>query len=154
MSSNSVGRQSVSPILAPLSQSAAALVGGMAFFVFLLIAAVVSFNVVFAGRIYPGVSVSGVDLSGLSPVDAAARLSERLSFPQNGKIVFQDGGKVWMIKPSEVGLFLDAENSALAAYSLGRSGWPWTRLSNQFDAWYSRTDLPPVLVYDQRMAQL
>jgi vancomycin resistance protein YoaR len=153
MSSNSIGRQSFSPILAPLTQSLAALVGGMALFVFLLVAAAVSFNVVYAGRIYPGISVSGVDLSGLSPADASARLSERLSFPQNGKIVFQDGGKVWIVKPSGVGLFLDAENSALAAYSLGRSGWPWTRLSNQFDAWYSRVDLPPVLVYDQRMAQ-
>ena len=153
MSSNSVSRQVVSPGLAPLAQALAALVGGMALFIFLLIAVAISFNVVYAGRIYPGLSVGGVDLSGLSPSEAATQLSERLAYPQTGKIVFQDGGKVRMVKPSEVGLFLDAENSALAAYSTGRSGWPWTRLSAQFDAWYTRTDLPPVMVYDQRMAQ-
>lgn len=141
------------PTPGALAQAFLALVGGIGLFILLLGAMVVGYDVVHAGRVYPGVSVAGVNLSGLTPTEAAQRLSQTLSYPEQGRIVFQQGDQIWVAKPSEVGLFLDPENSALAAYRLGRQGNPATRLYNQFQAWFAGENLPPLLVYDQRVAQ-
>ena len=153
MSSYSTARQERVPSPSPLPQAFVALAGGMALFVILLFAVVIGFDRAYAGQIYPGVSMGGVDLSGLEPQQAAALISERMSFPETGKIIFQYGDKYWIAKPAEVGLFLDAETSAQAAYNLGRQGGPVARLFLQFQAWYTGTDLPPLLIFDERVAQ-
>jgi vancomycin resistance protein YoaR len=136
-----------------LPQAALALVCGLALFLILAAGFVIGYSVYHAGRIFPGVSVAGVDLSGLAPVEAGALLADRLTFPETGRIVFQEGQTVWSARPVELGLFLDPQNSAMAAYHLGRTGNPLRRLSEQLHAWYSRENLPPILVYDERVAQ-
>ena len=153
MSSYSATRHARLSTPSPLPQALIALVGGVGLFFVLLGAVVFSFNNYYSGEIYPGVSVAGVDLSGMKPEDAAALLSQRLTFPETGKIVFQQGTKIWIAKPAEVGLFLDTEKSVLAAYSLGRQGGLITRLAAELSAWYKGVDLAPLLVYDERIAQ-
>jgi hypothetical protein len=153
MSSYSVYRDEPYPSPSPFPQAFLAIAGGIALFVFLISLVVVAFDYQYAGHIYPGISVAGVDLSGLPPSQAAARLAETLNFPGNGKIVFQDGTHTWIAKPAELGLFLDPETTALAAYSLGRQGNPLLRLYYQFDAWYAGRDLPPLMIFDERMAR-
>jgi vancomycin resistance protein YoaR len=153
MSSYSATRHARLSNPSPLPQALIALVGGVGLFFVLLGAVVFSFNNYYSGEIYPGVSVAGVDLSGMKPEDAAALLSQRLTFPETGKIVFQQGTKIWIAKPAEVGLFLDTEKSVLAAYSLGRQGGLITRLAAELSAWYKGVDLAPLLVYDERIAQ-
>src|SRR4051794_2260368 len=54
------------------------LVGVLALLV-LLAGAFLSFQVVYAGRIYPGVSALGVDLSGMNRAEATAALQPRLN---------------------------------------------------------------------------
>jgi vancomycin resistance protein YoaR len=128
------------------------MVSGFILFLVLLVALAIGYSVYFAGRIYQGVSVAGVDLSGLPPEDAAALLSQRLTFPETGRIVFQEGDRVWDARPAEVGLFLDPETSAAAAYNYGRQSDPLSRWLSQFAAWYFGKDLPPIHVYDERVA--
>ncbi|MBV5350173.1 hypothetical protein JZU71_03200, partial [bacterium] len=67
----------------------------------------VGYQLAFAGRIFPGVSVAGVDVSGLSPNDAALKLSQTLSFPITGKILFRAADKVWVASPVELGMVFD-----------------------------------------------
>ncbi len=101
----------------------------------------------YLGRIYPGVSVGGVDLSGLRPAEAASRLAAALDYPHNGKVVFSDGQQTWLLTPAELGLSLDAAASAEQAFSLGRSQWLGPlRLRRQ------PVNLPPVLRFDQARA--
>ena len=109
------------------------------------------YGLYFAGRIYPGLSVAGTDLSGLTLEDASAQLAQKLSYPENGRIIFQ-GEQIWIAKPSELGLYLDPQTSALAAYNFGRQGGYLSRLASRFRAWNSGIDLPPLLIYDQRVA--
>ena len=52
-------------------QLVAALMGGLTLFLVAVILWTVGFQLMYAGRIFPGVSVAGVDLSGLAPTDAA-----------------------------------------------------------------------------------
>ena len=106
----------------------------------------------YAGRIFPGVSVAGVDVSGLSPRAAAVRLTEQITYPQAGKILLRDGDKVWVASPGELGMILDPEASAQAAFNLGRSGPLPERIKTQFEATYTGLSLPPNLVFDQRSA--
>jgi len=136
-----------------LPQALLAIAGGMALFVILLVGVAIAFDVKYAGQIYPGVSVAGLDLSGRTPEQALGLITQRFSFTETGKIVFRDGSQTWVVKPSEIGLRLDTATTTQAAYSLGRSGNPLYRLFARFSAWYAGIDLPPLMVYDENQAQ-
>lgn len=151
MSTHSPARQMPGSILEPLSQATFALFGGLLLFLVLVFGVLIGYDLYHAGQIYPGVSVAGVDLSGLSEGEAAELLSRHVVYPEQGRIIFQ-GDQVWPAKPVEVGLYLDPQTSAAAAYSVGRQGNPFTRLRDQFSAWRTGVDLPPLLVYDGRVA--
>jgi vancomycin resistance protein YoaR len=135
-----------------LPQILAALISGLALFLGILLLWTVGFQLIYAGRIFPGVSVAGVDLSGLSPSDAALKLSHTLSYPNTGKIVLRDGGNVWVVTPAQMGMAFDASSSAQAAYKLGRSGGLFASLDGQLRARSSGADVPPVILFDQRVA--
>ncbi len=134
-------------------QSMIALAGGVALFILIAIVLLLVFAVLHAGQIYPGVSMAGIDLSNLTPAQAAEKLSGRLAYPWNGKIVFQYADKTWTASPEALGLSLDPQSNAQVAYHLGREGNPFTRLYHQSDAWFTGVDLSPTLVYEERQAQ-
>ena len=136
-----------------IPQILAAIVGGMVVFSFLIVAVVIGYNVSFSGKIFPGVAVAGVDISGLEPSEAALRLQGELDFPRQGKILFRDGDKIWLTSPAEVGFFVNPQVSAAEAYQYGRSGGPLNRLTEQFRSWYLGTTLPPMYVFDENTAQ-
>jgi vancomycin resistance protein YoaR len=142
------------PVLQPLFlQITSALAGGFALFLVFSLVLVAGFSLLYTGKIYPGVSVAGVSLGGLTPEDAAAQLAAQFTFPNTGKIVFQDGSQVWIATPAELGLNLDAQSSAQAAYQWGRSGGPLTRLSDRYAAWHGGRFLSPVMLYNETAAQ-
>lgn len=137
----------------PVTQAMTALAGGFILFFLLMIGLAVGYDLAYQGRIFPGVGVAGLDLSGKSEAEANQLIAGRISFPEQGKVVFQEGSQVWIAHPVELGLFLDADASALAAYQVGRQGNIFARLGDQFEAWYFGLDLPPLLVYDEQSAQ-
>ncbi len=135
-----------------LAQILAALLGGLTLFLVTLTIWVVGYQLVYAGRIFPGVSVAGVDISGMAPQDAALKLSQTLSYPINGKVLFREGDKVWVASPAELGMVFDPSASAQAAYRLGRSGGLFGALSGQIRARGFGYDVAPVIIFDQRVA--
>jgi vancomycin resistance protein YoaR len=88
------------------------------------------------GRISPGVSALGTDLSGLSRPEAVARLvpgvQQLLDRPLD--ITAPDSGQTWHTTPRDLGLRLDPNELVGAAYDVGRSGNPLDRLGEQMDA--------------------
>jgi vancomycin resistance protein YoaR len=133
-------------------QILAALIGGFMLFLAIIITWTLGYQLFYAGRIFPGVSVSGVDISGLSPNDAAFKLSQTLSFPITGKILFRAADRAWVASPAELGMVFDPSASALAAYKYGRSGGLFGALAGQVRARGLGSDVPPVLIFDQRVA--
>jgi vancomycin resistance protein YoaR len=133
-------------------QILAALIGGFLLFLAITITWTLGYQLLYAGRIFPGVSVAGVDISGLPPNDAALKLSQTLSFPITGKILFRAADKVWVASPAELGMVFDPSASALAAYEYGRSGGLFGALAGQVSAGGLGADVPPVLIFDQRVA--
>jgi vancomycin resistance protein YoaR len=136
-----------------IPQILTAIIGGLIIFTVLLVAVVIGFNISFAGKIYPGVTVAGVDLSGMESTEAASLLEKRLEYPSQGKILFHDGEKIWLTTPSQVGFFLNPQSTASAAYQYGRNGGPPTRLFDQFKSWYLGSSIPPLYVFDENTAQ-
>jgi len=135
----------------PWGQALVALALGMALFFVLLAALPAFYGMAHAGKIFPGVTVAGVDLSGLAPADAASLLVERMDYPYRGKIVFQDGAQVWVATPNQLGLFLDAQTSALAAYNVGRSGSVAEQAAARWNAWADGVEIAPLFVLDERL---
>jgi vancomycin resistance protein YoaR len=137
----------------PLGQAFLALALGLTLLVVLVGLLPGVYGYIYAGRIFPGVAVSGIDLSGMTIQQAAALLAQRLDYPQRGKIVFQEGTNLWTTKPADLGLSLDAQTTALAAYSLGRAGSSSERLADRWRTWSSGVNLAPLFVFDKRTAQ-
>jgi vancomycin resistance protein YoaR len=126
---------------------------GLLLFALLLPLLPAYFNNKYAGRIYPGVSVGGIDLSGLRPEQAMALLAQKMDYPERGRVVFTEGANTWIAKPGDVGLYFDFEPSVQTAYQVGRKGSILSRLSNQYQAWREGIDLTPWLVYDEAKAR-
>ncbi len=133
-------------------QILAVFTGGFALYLGLAIFWTVGYQLAYAGRIFPGVSIAGVDVSGLSPNAAALKLSQTLSYPITGKILFRSADKTWVASPAELGMVFDPTASANAAYKYGRSGNPFSALSSQAGASGLGADVPPVILFDQRVA--
>lgn len=133
-------------------QIVAALVSGVTLFFIAIIAWTLGYQLLYAGRIFPGVSVAGVDLSGLTPSEAAVKLNQTLSYPVGGRILFRDGEKAWVASPAELGMVFDPSSSAMSAYRLGRSGGLFEALSDQVRARADGAYVQPVIVFDQRVA--
>ncbi len=139
--------------VSPWVQALLALATGFALLAALVISLPGVYSYIYDGRIFPGVSVGGIDLSGITTLQASALLKQRLDYPQRGKIVFQEGTSLWAVRPADLGLFVDAETAAVAAYNLGRAGGQTRRLADRWKAWSSGIDLPPLFVFDERIAQ-
>jgi vancomycin resistance protein YoaR len=135
-----------------LFQVVIAMVGGITLFFILVLLWIAGYNMAHAGRIYPGISVAGIAVDGMEPYEAAALLAAEVSYPHTGRIAFQDQGEIWIARPVELGLSLDAAASAQQAYELGRSGNPLRRFTEQLGAWYSSVDLPPMMAYNEQAA--
>ena len=135
-----------------LPQVVAALLSGVTIFFGIVIAWTLAYQLIYAGRIFPGVSVAGVDVSGLTPSDAAVKLNGALSYPISGKVLFRDGEKAWVASPAELGMVFDPSSSAVTAYDVGRSGGLFGALAGQIRARGNGVFVPPVIIFDQRVA--
>lgn len=133
-------------------QIVAALVSGVTLFFIVIISWTLGYQLFYAGRIFPGVSVAGVDLSGLTPSDAALKLNQTLSYPVSGKILFRDREKAWVAAPAELGMVFDPSSSAMSAYRLGRGGGLFGALTDQVQARANGAYVQPVIIFDQRVA--
>ena len=129
-----------------------ALIGGLLLFLLAIGLITGGYQLLYAGRVFPGINMAGVDLTNMTPGQATAALSQRLTYPTSGQVVFRDGGRLWVATPVELGMVLDAGTSIQGAYNVGRQGGLFTDLAGQLNAWQGGLDLKPVIVFDERVA--
>jgi len=134
------------------AQILAAFFGGLMLFFAAIIIWSLGYQLFYAGRIFPGVSVAGVDLSGMSPADAALTLNQRLAFPYQGQILMKDGERIWAASPAELGMVFDASASAQSAYKVGRSGGILGGFSDQLEARRDGKSADAVIILDENVA--
>ncbi len=104
------------------------------------------------GKIFSGVSMAGIDLSGMTLNESQEALSQKLNYQANGKILLVDGDRSWLVAPAELGFFIDPQANAQKAYEAGRQGiFPLT-LFKQVQAWSRGLNVDPVAIYNQPKA--
>ncbi|MBI3244596.1 MAG: VanW family protein [Chloroflexi bacterium] len=109
-------------------------------------------EIAYGNTLYPGVSVRGIDLSGLSQAEASDLLSRAFTYPQTPSFTFRDGDKAWTATPAELGATFAVEETVNRAFAYGRSGNLRLDLEDQFWAWYEGTDIAPVMMFDPNRA--
>jgi vancomycin resistance protein YoaR len=149
MSSISASRPKRAPVLL---QILVAILGGLVLFVVGASAISSGYQLIFSDRVFPGIMMAGVDLSSLTPEQASTVLSQHLTYPKSGKVVFRDGNTVWVATPADLGMVFDSGTSVQRAYGLGRQGGLLTNMATQLNAWQGGLYLGPVIIFDARVA--
>ena len=104
----------ISPVIKLLSQALFVFLSGLFLFLVLGLSSVLIDQVWYAGRVMPGISMNGVDLSGLDLGQAAGALSSGMD-NYNKELTIQYEDISWPVLPSQLGLQLDAAASAHAS---------------------------------------
>jgi vancomycin resistance protein YoaR len=118
----------------------------------IIVAFLLGYQLFFLGRIFPHVSVAGVDVSGLTVAAANQKISDSVHFPETGKITINYEDQSWSATPNQLGFFLDPQSSAKAAYLVGREGSLPAMLAEQLGAWRYGRDVSMAIIYDERTA--
>lgn len=139
--------------ISPVFQVLLTFAFGFVIFALFVFGVLAGFSASYSNRIYPGIQLGWVDLSGMTVQGAAIRLSTAYAYPQQGQILLRDKDRTWLAKPSDLGLFLSPESNARQAFNVGRSGQTLSRLREQFNAWYWGVNLPLVMLLDEADTQ-
>jgi len=105
-----------------------------------------------AQTIFPGVSVAGVDLSGLSLGQAVVEVNSRLTYGRSGQIQFHDGEKRWVYTPEALGFSYNPVEAVHDAFAVGRNKGLLGNLREQLHAYRAGVNITPAIVYDQAKA--
>jgi len=124
--------------------------GSLAFL--LGVMALVFSQAAYTGRVYPGVEVLGIDLGGLTPQQAANRLTEKLRYFDQGRIPLRDKERIWMATPRELGANLNVQATIDAAFRVGRSGPLAGDLVTQLQALMRDHTVAPVIEVNEATA--
>ncbi|HET90885.1 MAG TPA: hypothetical protein ENN99_09140, partial [Chloroflexi bacterium] len=120
----------------------------------LLSGSVLVFEGYYADRVYPGVSVWGVDVGGMQLEQAIGALERGLGL--DAPVVTLYGPqRSWSVRLVDLGLRLDPRATLMQAYYLGRdpaSSWI-ARLWTHGQLLAYGADFPPIVVYDEQVAR-
>ena len=108
--------------------------------------AVLNYGIRYAGLIYPGVSVYGVDLGGQSVEEATEALADKLPSPGSAPLTLRSGDLRWACQWSDLGLSFDPTATAHLAYQMGREGTPEQQYMVQLEALVRGHPLSPVVL--------
>lgn len=100
----------------------------------------------YAGHIYPGVSVYGVDLGKLTVDEAVAVLSSEFPDLTALPLTLRDGERTWNRSWADIGIHLDLIATARLAYQVGREGTTIQQHTAQLRSLATGWPLSPVIV--------
>jgi len=135
-----------------ITQFIGILAGGAVLFIVAVMFLVIGYNAWYFGRIFPGVRIAGVDVSGLTRDQAEMKLNQVVQYPLTGKLLLSHGESAWVVAPAQMGMLFDPAATAENAYRMGRNGNLAYRLSSQLRAFQSGMDVAPVVILDERAA--
>jgi vancomycin resistance protein YoaR len=112
---------------------------------------VMAFQMRYEGRILPGVSALGVDLSGMSRNEASAAIARRFNYPDETFFTLRYSDQFWQFSATDMGVSFDAEATLEEAFT-GTSSTFAGRLINAGMTWLNGRAVSPVIRYDQNAA--
>lgn len=127
-------------------------VTGIIFFLLLLIVVIGAFRISYDGRITPGVSSYGVDLSGMTLDEAVSALSARFTYDNTTVFTLRYGDRSWQLTAQDLGFTYDPSETVAQAMLVGKNGDMVAGLRDQARAWFDGHAIAPIIHYDQNMA--
>jgi len=123
----------------------------LAFLTLLLAFMGAQYRSTYRDRIFSGVRIGDVDVSGQTADEARASLTELSPKVEEAHVTFIDEemGKEWSKSYAELGMSINADQSIASAMNIGRSGGPLARLKDSFSSWYYGSSVAPVIVFDE-----
>ena len=106
-----------------------------------------------AGRVYQGVTVSGVDLSGRTVEEARAALETSFAAYAAAPLTLSAGEQSFQITPAEAGARLDSAATVAAAMGWGREGSLWDQSRAWARALLRGVTITPVIAIDPAAAR-
>jgi vancomycin resistance protein YoaR len=128
------------------------LVSGGILLILILTIAIGLFQITYKDRILPGVTASGLDLSGLSAEQARQALEAHFTYDDDAVFTFRDGESFWQMTAGDLGVAFDAQTTTAQALALGHSGSPVEDLIDQALTWLNGASIEPIVRYDQAVA--
>ena len=101
-----------------------------------------------ASRIAEGVSIAGVDVSGMTPAQAQVELERRAAAVAATPVVFAAGDRTWQLTPRQLGLTVDWAAAVEAARREGDGFGPFRGYRRLQTRVFGADIAPPVRVYD------
>lgn len=109
------------------------------------------FSVMFAGKIYPRVSVAGIMVGGLTPAAAEQKLTEELAKRHLRPVIVSDNdGRSFTLKPEEANITHDVKQSVASAMAIGRTGRWLATLAQKITTPILGYELPSQLRHDEQ----
>ena len=109
-------------------------------------------SIAFGNRVFPGVSLAGVSLSGLTQEQVAARVAQTAAYPEIGRLTLTNNDQSWVVRPEELGFFLDPQSTAALALQTARSGRLKEVLLDRFNLLHGGIKIQPSFIYSQQQA--
>jgi vancomycin resistance protein YoaR len=103
----------------------------------------------YQGRIYPNVSVQGLNVGELSPREAEAALRARYGAFLQQPVTLTYGDRTWQPGLSEAGISFDFKGAIEEAYRAGRGNGLLENLQEVYAIWQNGLDLPVHVTFDQ-----
>ncbi|MCJ7717665.1 MAG: peptidoglycan binding domain-containing protein, partial [Anaerolineales bacterium] len=128
----------------------AALAGGFLLFIVVIGLSSLGFRAVYDGRVFPGIYIGSINLSGQTPTDAADILRAEFDYTDQGKITLQYDDFNWEASPAELGLFFSPNFNAEHAFQIGREGGIIKRIGAQIQVLRRGIILAPQFVMDEK----
>jgi vancomycin resistance protein YoaR len=125
---------------------------GIGLALILLLLANFGVSLIFSNKIFPGVTMNGVQLSRMDLQHATVSITTSSNFPLSGLITLTDGERSWEVKPVELGIFLDAQASAQNAFDAGRRGSILEVLQTRFKLMQYGMAVQPTFIYNENTA--
>ncbi len=110
-----------------------------------LIFLLMRFEWIYRDKIYPGMQVMGVALSGMTREEAQAALNAAAATYNPSPIALRYGDQVWRLNKDELGIKVSIEESLNLAFAQGRNGNLFENLLSQWQMFWNGYRLEPII---------
>ena len=128
------------------------LVSGLLIGIILTLASGFIYSDSYKEKIYAGVTVSGIQIGGLTREEARSVLQTGLRYPFESAFAFKYGADVWHAIPEELGMQIQLDATVDNAWRYGRSGTLLQNLYERISALLFMKHYEPVMLFDERVA--
>ena len=136
-----------------IGRALAAFAAGVLLVALLAGGAAVAYEQAYAGKIVAGVSVGGVDLTGLTRNEAGTRLTQAFAAVGQGTLTLDAASHPTTIGYGELGRRPDVEAMLDQAFAVGRTGTPVEQVVDEVRTALGRVDLPALVTVDRSVLQ-